>query len=171
MYDIANRWGQPSPLVSSLKHVLPTITSTAFSELTIIYHDEGFPFTFCEQPHPHIRLHIDRKEWDPKNRTVFEMFREMRQIRNFKLVLCADVSGPIVEYAVRQLELAIETGWVGEGSDDILSRPVVRCSPHGCLPAPGDLWWTYSGFVERLRPWAPASRLSICGSGSGAARS
>ena len=38
---------------------------------------------------------------------LFDVFREMYLVRDFRLALCADVHGPVLEYMVRELKQTI----------------------------------------------------------------
>jgi hypothetical protein len=96
-----------------LTHALSTITSPAFSEVTIIYRDSDLP----RSPSPaEARDEAHAHHWQ------FELFRAMRRVRNFQLVLCARVRDDEREYSVQKLKQII-----GEGN--ISPEPLVIHGP------------------------------------------
>ena len=42
----------------------------------------------------------------------------MREVRDFKLVLCAHVWGAIADHVMGELEIAVRAGWVERESDN-----------------------------------------------------
>ena len=122
MYHIVKR--SPLAIASIFRRVLSTITSPAFSQVTVIYRDYDFPQISYNPPDPPI---------------------------DFKLVLCAEVLGPLAGCAMRELEWTVKNGWAEV--DGISSRPSVTCSPRISLPAPGELP-VDEGFSKWHLPWA-----------------
>ena len=55
----------------------------------------------------------------------FRLCKEMYEVREFQLVLCADVFGFIVDYAVRELELAVEEEKARGGLDYLQYEPPI----------------------------------------------
>jgi len=86
-----------------LTYALSTITSPVFSEVTVFYRDYDFRGTpsrirpFC------MMLPDERAEDDLWHYRRFEVFRKMRKVRDFRLVLCADVWDRIGLYSVLKL--------------------------------------------------------------------
>ena len=156
MFDIQQAAkGSPFAKAPILEHALSTIKSPTFSTVTVTYKDIDFPPTICDSPAPPHILSLVGLGMALKHRIAFKLLREMREIRNFKLVLCAHVDAPLAERATRELEWAIETQWVPEGgADKFSSRPSVTCIPQAFLPAPGEVLID-SSRVPLEYPWAP----------------
>jgi len=104
-----------------LTHVFSTITSSVFSTVVIVYRDydiRGIPSAWV------------RKAFSPiDHHKHFEVFRKLREVRGFQLVLCADVWDRVVGYAVRELELAVAVEWERMGFDDFFPEPLVISRP------------------------------------------
>jgi len=93
-----------------LKHVVSTITSTAFFKIIILYGDcdfRGVEYRPPNQPHFRKLSQAERAEEVACNRKRFEVLREVRKVRNFQLELCASVWGSVGEEPVRILEEAV----------------------------------------------------------------
>ena len=109
----------------TLKCVFMTITSPAFSEVTVIYQDLEFGAIY--NPWAGIYTYGKRKKGiTSQHCTMFEVFHEIQEIRDFRLVLHGEVWRPLVECIVRELEWAVNTEWVERGSDKNSPRPVVH---------------------------------------------
>ena len=140
----------------TFQHALSTITSPTFSTITITYQCIDFPLEICDPPAPPHILSLVGLGMAERHRTVFKFFQEMREIRDFELVLCADINARLAERAVRELEWAIKTQWVPEGgSDNFSSQPSVTCIPRGFFPAPGEVPID-SPCIPVRYPWAPS---------------
>ena len=141
----------PLALASTLKHVLSTITSPKFSEITLFYQQNDFPFLFYHPPGPHSLFPSFRRSHFSQHPTIFAALYKMQEVRNFKLLLCADVWVNAMECAVQELER--EVGLAEGRSDSFSSWLSVTCSPRGFFPAFGEdvtevpLW---------LDPWVSA---------------
>ena len=148
---------------TAFKHLLSTITSPVFSQITIFFQNLDFPGPLCDRassrPHEVTSYFVssgERKERALKLSRLSEMVRMMREVRDFKLVLCAHVWGAIAEHVMGELEIAVRAGWVERESDNISSRPSLTCSPRALLPAPGEVMRCTIGGTWRLNyPWAP----------------
>ena len=142
----------PLAITSTLKHAFSTITSPAFSEVTVFYRELDFqlpdPFGLHEPPAP-APFYSSLKT--PEHRPVFAMLHKMREVRNFNVVLCVDVHARLMAYAVQSLKR--EARWEEWGSDAVSSRPLMTCSPRGLLSAYDGVY--YPPPLEWLRPWAP----------------
>ena len=107
---------------SFFKHVLSTIRCSAPFEV-IVFHRK---YDFLRLQH---RLKITPSlAWIAGCHRQFEMFREVRKVQDFRLVLCADVYDL---YLVRQLENAVAAERASGGFNSIFTEPLVTCSPRG----------------------------------------
>ena len=113
-----------------LKTVLSSVTPSAPLNVVVVYRD----IDLSNMPHCSrcdsalVRL---RHSWrDPRARVAhfrhqFRVFREMRSVRDFRLVLCVDVFDCMVEGSVEMLErAAIVEGVMGE-SERLLRKPLI----------------------------------------------
>ena len=91
-----------------LKHVLSTIRAPTFFEVVAIYRDCDFRGVTTPdlQIKPPVRRmsQADRAMEASYHCAQFRALREIHKVRDFRLVLCADVWGGEVEYSVRVLE-------------------------------------------------------------------
>ena len=71
-------------------------------------------------------------------RKIFKELNEMCRIRDFKLILCAEVIGYVEQQVVQELERAVSTEWLEEAGFDLSRRPLVTSSPQKFLPDPDD---------------------------------
>ena len=127
-----------------LKHVLSTITSPAFFQITILYRNSDFDGlrSWCSGQYHSCGLRQPYRELEASlHRWRFEVIREVRKVRNFRLVMCANVWGHHGRYPVRVLEEAVAEEKARKGFGDFPSDPLVmydpqrsredRCSPRG----------------------------------------
>ena len=152
----------PFACASMLRRAFSTITSPVFAEVIVLFRDGDFPSMdyhlcgspgYCPPPGPYF------SEVASNRRKVFEVLHEIHGIRDFKLVLCADVWGYLVERAVRQLKWAVANQWVERESDSLSPRPLVTSSPRGILPAPGEEWDYKIKAARWVHAWAPQNSL------------
>ena len=128
-----------------LKHALSTITSPAFSEVTVVYRDYDFCGVESEQ---YPNWPAGREEEALQHSSQFEVFREMRKMRDFRLVLCADVWHRVGEHPVQVLKEAVVAEKARRGFDL-------------CFPEPSVVWYqqeSRTGLSEELysvRPRTP----------------
>ena len=119
-----------------LAYTLSTITSPVFSEVTVFYRDLDFPGVRPSRwPNqwPVLRpLLLDesareasRHEWR------FNALRTVHKVRNFQLVLCADVWDGVGEYVVQMLKQAVAAEKAKGGFDNIFPEPLMVYSPRG----------------------------------------
>lgn len=112
-----------------LKTVLSTISSPTFSEVIVLYWD----CDFSSLKHHLGRATGTHKVVTPDERAMeaswhhalFEVFREMHTVRDFKLFLCADVPDCIGECAVGELQRVVAAEKVTRGLDYLPSEPAV----------------------------------------------
>jgi len=81
---------------------------------------------------PHIReiSQAERMEEASRHHKRFELLREAHKVRDFQLVLCANVWGPIGKYSVRMLRQAVADEKAKKGFDGFSSDPSVTCYLH-----------------------------------------
>ena len=116
-----------------LKHVLSTITSPAFFRIAVLYgdrHFRGIEFPCSDRSSFRRLSQAERAEEVARHRRLFEVFREARKVRNFKLELCVCVWGSVGEEPVRILEEAVAEEKAKKGFDDFLSDPSVMYWPN-----------------------------------------
>jgi hypothetical protein len=107
-----------------LTHALSTITSPVFSEITVVYQDSDFP---TPSSWPQIR----EAQEAASHRRRFKVFRAMRNIRDFQLVLCAHVRDHEGEYSVRWLKRILAEVNAEMGRDYTSPEPPVFYAPRG----------------------------------------
>ena len=119
-------------------YVLPTITPLAAPKIVIVYRDYDFPGLKTQWDGKSWYLRPGRSapwlfsdEWDEASWHPwwFGMFRQLREIRKFRLELCVDVWGGLGEYAIQQLRQAVAVEKVERGFDDIFPEPLLSYSP------------------------------------------
>jgi hypothetical protein len=121
-----------------LTHVLSTITSPAFSEVIVFYRDSDFHrgiMVTLLQNWDFFYLLSEAEEakealWYHRQ---FEVFREMRKGRDFRLTLCAHVWDRVRGYALQVLHRAIAEEEARRGFDDVFSKPLLIYSPRGSV--------------------------------------
>ena len=59
----------------------------------------------------------------------FEVLREAHKVRDFQLVLCARVWGPVVDYSVRMLKEAVAEEKARNRFGDFLPEPLIIAEP------------------------------------------
>jgi len=100
-----------SDIITFFKHILPTIISSTFSEVVIIYRDSDFrgvrTYNLGPPPFYDELSETARVEEFARHRWRFDILREVHTLRAFQLVLCASVWGCVGEYPVRMLKEAV----------------------------------------------------------------
>ena len=130
-----------SPAVAArlLTYAISTITSPVFTEVTAIYREYHFCVVESAWPgRPRLRRKSSGEKaveasWHGRR---FEAFRRMHKVRDFRLVLCADVWEGVGEYSVRSLEKAVAAERAGKGFDGTFPEPLVVCRPRASCPKP-----------------------------------
>ena len=122
---------------SFLKTILSTITSSQPLDVVITYHSLDLDrsiwstrpglfhvdYSFAEGRAINAQLHTER----------FKVFGEMYRVRDFRLVLCADVLDCIAECAMRTLEDVVEVERMAGRVDYLPREPLIISeirSPH-----------------------------------------
>ena len=121
-----------------LTHALSTIKSPVFSEIVVVYLDYAIrgalPFINPGSP-PISRVSRDKRAWDgARHRLRFGVFRKVHKVREFRLVLCADVWEGVEEYSLRILKQEVEVEKARRGFNGAFSEPLVISSPRGGCP-------------------------------------
>jgi len=122
------------PDISSeiLKHVLSTTTSPAL-EVAVIYRDYDFcgvrPPGYPTLPPVYSVSQAERTKEALQHHRQLEVFREIHELRDFRLVLRADVWHRIGEHSVRVLEEAVAVEKARGGFDIGFSEPLVIYRP------------------------------------------
>ena len=122
-----------------LTHVLSTITSPAPLEIIIIYWECNLP-----PVSRNLAWSLGHTSYWPGvtkgalwHSRRFEMLREMRKTRDFRLVLCVDVWGGVGEHAVKAVKQAVAAEKAERGFDGSFPEPLVFYSPRRSHPGPG----------------------------------
>ena len=110
-----------------LKTVLFSITSPTPLDLVIIYRNtdlDGIQYN----SRGFERVSIDNswsEETDYEVRQQLRMLRKIQAVRGFRLVLCADVSDCMVEYAVEKLKRIVKVEKVTRGLGHLPYKPLI----------------------------------------------
>ena len=158
MLSIEFAMGYPSTIVSNLKNPLSTITSPVFSDVIVIFKDKDVPLMNYRQcgPFTPVRFppYIEAAEASKRHRT-FRMLHDLHKVRDFKLVLCANVWGYFEDCAVRELGRIVATEWWKAGGGNPSPEPLVTSRPRGFFPSPGEPRDNAIEHVTWAHPWAP----------------
>jgi len=121
---------------SFLKYTLSTITSPAFVEVNVVYETSDFfgVESSKNQDRPPVReiSRAERVEEVSRHRRLFKVFREVHEVRNFRLRLLAEVWDPAVEHSVGILKEAVSEENAIGGFGQFLSEPSVTYYPLKC---------------------------------------
>ena len=115
-----------------LKHVLSTIASPVPIDVVVQYQDDDFcgvEWRGAGWPSSRELSQAERQKEASWHHRQFEILREVRKVRDFRLVLSAVVWGCIGEYPVQVLEKAVEEEKVKGGFDDFSRLPLVENDP------------------------------------------
>ena len=119
---------------SSLRTVLSTVTSPMFLDVTVIvYHDDDLDRWAPDYYGPprvgrtcfFVPLPEEIAAYTLRHQQTFKVFREMHEASKFRLVLCADVSDPVVEYTVEMLERFVKAERMEGGLDYLPCEPLI----------------------------------------------
>ena len=111
------------------KHALSTIRSPAFSRVMLVYQEHNFRGVQTgrnsQWPHLNQLLPSAKVEEASLHNRRFKLLREMHGIRDFQLVMCANVWGPVGDYVMQALREAVAAErWSG----GTFSEPLVTYS-------------------------------------------
>jgi len=95
--------------------------------VVVVYRD----YDFCGVLQPLIRSvsQADKASEAFQHHTQLGVFREIRKVRDFRLVLCADVWNDVGEYPVRVLEGAVAVEKAEGGFNEEFPEPLVIYRP------------------------------------------
>ena len=116
-----------------LKQVLSTSTSPAYLDVVVVYRESDFgginPRGYPDRPHLREMSEADTEEETLRYDRLFEVSREVHKVRDFQLVLCAQVWDPVGEYSVRMLKAAVVDERAKGGFDGFRFEPFVIYCP------------------------------------------
>jgi len=140
---------------SSLNYALSTITSPVFSKVIVFYRDYDFMgVSHCSgDPLPtfHWVSPYQKKKALSRQRMRLQVFRGMHKVRDFELVLCADVWHHLGKHTMGELNRAVAVEKAENGFSDFSSEPLVTYSPRRS---------SYSSGEEHSRNIAPSGCVS-----------
>jgi len=129
--DDALRARPPVPGTSLLTYALSTITSPVFSEIVVFYRDYDLPGAYSAWPgRSPVQSAFQNgigagiAEEASRHHRRFGVFRALRKVRDFRLVLCADACDGGYGYE-RTLKNAIAAEKAERGFDSIFPEPLV----------------------------------------------
>ena len=130
--DKALQSGWSGATSNILEHALTVVASPAPFRITVIYREDDF--RGVERWHsdwPYLRemSQADIIAEASRHHRRFEVLRKAHKVRDFQLVLCADVWDPVGEYAVRMLKEAVAEERAKGGFNVFLSEPLVIYRP------------------------------------------
>ena len=109
--------------------MLSTITAPSFLRVVVVYlwHDFRGVET-CLRPGVPLTRELSQADIAgeaSRHRRRFGVFREAHKVRDFQLVLSAEVWSPLVEYSVRMLKEAVAEEKARNGFGDFLPEPLI----------------------------------------------
>ena len=119
---------------SFLTHVLSTIAPATSLEVIVLYRDYNFRVVNPAWLGPHLYRPVSKDAMTKEGLWhcgLFEVFRKMHEIRNFRLVLCIDAWDGVGEYTVQVLKQVIAKERTQGVFDDVFPEPSVVHSPRG----------------------------------------
>jgi len=140
------RSGSPDIAIRFFTYVLSTITSPAFTEVTVFYREYDFVGVSargCFWLSP-AKMRREASWFDRR----FEVFRAMQKVRDFQLVLCADTWDEAREHTTGALKQAVAAEKEKRRFDDTFLEPLVTYSPRGSFHQ-----WPESRIA--CNPWIP----------------
>ena len=115
------------------KYALLTINSSRSCDVALVYQEPCFRGIKTEKRSvwPHLRelSHDERTEEAAMHHRRFEFLRELRKVRNFRVVLCANVWGPVAEYGVQEPKEAVAVERARKGFGEFHSGLSVTHNP------------------------------------------
>ena len=125
-------WNGPLDTASRpLKYALSTIQSSSFSQLSIIYQEDSLRDRGPRRVHSCQPVLIE--DVALLHRKRFKLLREAHKVRDFQLVLHADVWECNAEWAVPMLKGAVVVEKARGGSDDLFPETLVTFIPRSFL--------------------------------------
>ena len=111
-----------------LATVLSTVGSPLPLNVVIVYRELDLNLDVChwEKPVRVVYVSAERRAASAlQHPERFKVFGEMHRVRDFRLVLCADVLSYVVEYAMGALERVVEAERKNGGLDYLRYKPLV----------------------------------------------
>ena len=87
--------------------------------------EHGYDCDISRPPHFRHRLRSELGFYPEQRQKAFEIFREIHGVRDFRLVLCADVFGCMMESAVQILKYIVREEREKGGLDYLSYEPLV----------------------------------------------
>ena len=135
---------KPSESASKfLKYALSTIQSPTFSQVQVIYNENDFAAAQIKsKPCKIVQVTQDEKALEHSfHQERFQIFREMREVRQFQLVLCLNFWEKSAEPLRQRLEeIAAAEKARGGLFDNFFPEPVVTFSPRTHLETAVSMW-------------------------------
>jgi hypothetical protein len=135
--SVVHRFGCCTPdraTLSFLVATLSTITSPTFSDVIVFYRDIDFDGLEFDVLNPYREITPEESAREESwHRGLFDVFREMHTVRDFRLTLCAEVWDCVGEYAVQVLKRAVAVEKAANRLDYFSSEPMVVLSPRGSM--------------------------------------
>ncbi|KAF9643564.1 hypothetical protein BDM02DRAFT_3123277 [Thelephora ganbajun] len=152
--DRTSSAGSPDATPSLLTYALSTMTSPVFSEVIVYYRDYVFcgvetPWVGSDSPAFRRSSPAELAEEASRHHLRFKALRRMRKIREFELVLCADVWDRVGKYSVKKLKQAVAAEKARGMFDDVFQEPSVIYSPRGSRD------WIQECLASPVYPWLP----------------
>ena len=107
--------------------ILSMIPSPFFLDFVVVYGDSHFRRAATVPSNP-VTYHQSAKakaENPQRHQQRFKLFREMYQVREFRLVLCACVAHPVMERSIRTLEEVVKAERKKGGLDYLRWDPLI----------------------------------------------
>ena len=124
----------PDATSDLLKQVLSTVTSPSFFEVVVLYRwpdfgGVGYSWLYSNLPPLHKVLRADGAAEVLRHHSRFKVFSEAHDVRNFRLVLDANVWDPAGEHSLQMLKEAIAKEKAKNGFDEDFPEPLVTYHP------------------------------------------
>ena len=108
-----------------LKTVLSTTAPSLMLNVVITYRDQSFDlFVRCMKRPASLECSTPVTR-ETSYSGQFRLFKDMHEVREFQLVLCADVFDFVAEYTVRELKQAVEEEKARGGLDYLRYEPLI----------------------------------------------
>jgi hypothetical protein len=134
-----------------LEYALSTITSLVFSEVIAVYRDLDFSGVDWEWSNQALRPQspAQRAKEASLHERQLKLFQAIHKVRDFQLVLCADVWDGVKGYTTLVLKRAVAAEKAKGGFDGVFPEPLVVYSPRGSRQDSRENWAGSPG------PWIP----------------
>ena len=123
----------PDETSNLLKQVLSTVTSPSLFEVVVLYRWDDFggvgSWQHSNLTPLHEVLRADGAAEALRHHRRFRVFREVHEVRDFRLVLDANVWGPAGEHSLQMLREAIAEEGAKNGFDEFFPEPMVTYHP------------------------------------------